>query len=136
VKIVLDTNVLVSALLSPAGAPGQVVGLALAGTVTILGDSRILAEYRDVLYRPKFSLEAAIVEPMLEFLEAEAEQVLAEPDDADFADEGDRAFYEVAVSGDAAFLVTGNKRHYSTDARVVSPKEFLQRYRRARGKDG
>jgi len=132
VKIVLDTNVLVSALLSPAGPPAQILGLALARKLSVLYDGRILLEYRDVLYRPKFSLLADVVDPILEFLEAEGEQVSAEPDPAQFLDEGDRAFFEVAVSGEAGFLVTGNKKHFPADARVVSPAEFLLRYRRPR----
>jgi putative PIN family toxin of toxin-antitoxin system len=136
VKVVLDTNVLVSALLSPAGPPAQIVGLALAGKVTVLCDNRILLEYRDVLCRPKFAFQATIVEPILEFLEAEGEQVVAEPDPAEFQDEEDRAFYELAVSGGAGYLVTGNTKHYPADRRVVSPATFLVRYRHGRRKRG
>jgi uncharacterized protein len=134
VKIVLDTNVLVSALLNPAGPPAQILGLALAGKRTVLHDGRILLEYRDVLCRPKFAFGTDIVEPILESLETEGELVSAEPEPGRFADEQDRAFFEVAVSGEASFLVTGNKKHYPADARVVTPAEFLLEYRGRRGR--
>jgi putative PIN family toxin of toxin-antitoxin system len=134
VKIVLDTNVLVSALLTPAGPPAQILDLALAGKLLVLHDGRILLEYRDVLYRPKFSFRTDVVEPILEYFETEGEQVSAEPDPAEFLDEADRAFFEVAVSGEAGFLITGNRKHYPTDDRVASPAEFLLQYRRRRRK--
>ena len=129
-KIVLDTNILVSALLSPTGAPSQIVSLVLAGKVSLLCDNRILLEYEEVLRRPKFAFPESVDDPILQFLEAEGEQVLAEPQPEEFGDEGDRAFYEVAVSGDATYLVTGNQRHYPTETWIVNPTEFLQRYRR------
>jgi putative PIN family toxin of toxin-antitoxin system len=132
VKVVLDTNALVSALLGPVGPPSQVLALALAGRVTVLYNNRILLEYRDVLSLPKFAFPTTILEPILEFLEAEGEQVLAEPHPAEFEDEEDRAFCEVAASGEAAYLVTGNPKHYPRNSRVVSPREFLQQYRKRR----
>lgn len=52
--MVLDTNVLIAALLSPFGAPAQILDLAIAGEVALLLDDRILAEYHEVARRPKF----------------------------------------------------------------------------------
>ena len=65
-KIVLDTNVIVSAVLSPHGPPAQVLGLALDGLITLCVDGRIEAEYREVLNRPKLGLAAGDVETLRE----------------------------------------------------------------------
>ena len=56
-RVVLDTNVVVSGLLQPKGKPAQVLALALGGAVLVAHDKRILAEYADVLARPKFNIE-------------------------------------------------------------------------------
>lgn len=69
-KIVLDTNVLVSGLLSPQGAPATVLRSVLAGSVSICVDERILSEYRIVLARSKFDFDVERVAVLLGFLEA------------------------------------------------------------------
>lgn len=52
-KAVLDTNVLVSGMINPAGAPGKLVDLIRAGALQIVVDDRILVEYTDVIRRPE-----------------------------------------------------------------------------------
>lgn len=130
-KIVLDTNVLVSGLLSPHGPPAQVLALVLNGSVTVQYDNRVLAEYREVLGRPKFGFPKEGIEPILEYLQTEGEFVTAEPTNRPFSDEGDRPFYEVAVTGRCEYLVTGNKAHFPKENFVKTPSEFLQIYRRS-----
>ena len=58
-RIVLDTNVLVSGLLSPHRPPGEIVRLVSGGLVSLCLDARIVAEYRDVLARPRFGFDQA-----------------------------------------------------------------------------
>ncbi len=136
-RIVLDTNVIVSGLLNPEGNPGRVVDLVLAGEVTLLADDRILAEYRSVLRRPKFGLDAADLSDFLSLVEAESERVIAVPLGITLPDEADRAFLEVAVAGGADSLVTGNARDFRPTpiARLLveSPTEFVRRWRDTRG---
>lgn len=124
-RIVLDTNVLISGVLNPHGVPGSVVNAILDQRVTVLVDDRILFEYRDVLQRPKFHLASIHVQPFLEFFEHEGEYVTAGPTAARIPDPGDLPFYEVAVAGGADYLVTGNKRHFAREPFIVSPKEFI-----------
>jgi putative PIN family toxin of toxin-antitoxin system len=136
-RIVLDTNVIVSGLLNPEGNPGRILDLALAGEITLLADDRILAEYRAVLRRPKFGFDSADVSGFLEFLESQSERVVAIPLRSKLPDESDRAFLEVALAGAAEALVTGNVRHYRV-ARVGrlpidSPAEFVRRWSRSPG---
>ena len=64
--IVVDTNVLVSGLLNPYGAPGQIVNLIAAGELSLAFDARILGEYRNVLLRPAFSFRLGHVHALLE----------------------------------------------------------------------
>jgi uncharacterized protein len=67
-NIVLDTNVLVSGLLSPFGPPGKIVRMVSSGEIRLLFDARILSEYRDVLQREKFRFDPKDVEVLLDFI--------------------------------------------------------------------
>ncbi|MGH9442554.1 MAG: putative toxin-antitoxin system toxin component, PIN family [Thermoanaerobaculia bacterium] len=133
-RVVLDTNVLVSGLLSPQGAPGRVVDLLLTGEITPLVDDRILSEYRDVLPRPKFDLPAAGISGMLEFLESECEIIPSAPVGIALPDPDDLPFLEVAISGHAESLITGNLRHFPAAIRrsltfpIQAPAEFLRNW--------
>jgi len=132
VKIVLDTNVLVSGLLSPYGAPGQIVQMIVAGRVSLCYDARILSEYREVLLRPEFSFAARDVESLLEQIRVSGEPEAATPLPATLPDPDDAPFLEVALAAKAEYLVTGNARHFPVGSRcgvrVVSPSEFLSSF--------
>jgi putative PIN family toxin of toxin-antitoxin system len=136
VKIVLDTNVLVSGLLSPFGPPGRIVQVAAAGDLSLCFDARILAEYREVLLRPAFSFPAHHVQALLEQIRAAGVAVTAAPLPRPLPDPDDDAFLEVAISAAAEFLVTGNPRHFPArqraGIRVASPAEFLDIIRAAK----
>lgn len=133
-KVVLDTNVLVSGFLNPYGPPGAIVGLAASGDLTLCYDARILAEYREVLLRPKFGLDAAAVDDFLAQIEAEGEPAAAAPLPQRLADRSDEAFLEVALSARAECLVTGNRAHFPArfclGMRVLSPAEFVDSFRK------
>ncbi|MCS6938653.1 MAG: putative toxin-antitoxin system toxin component, PIN family [Roseiflexaceae bacterium] len=77
--IVLDTNVLVSALLSPFGPPARILDMVLRGDLRVAYDDRVLAEYRAVLARPKFGFAANDVNVLLEYLEMSGERVVVTP---------------------------------------------------------
>jgi putative PIN family toxin of toxin-antitoxin system len=129
--VVLDTNVLVSGLLNPSGRPGRIVDLVLGGEIRLLVDDRILAEYRQVLRRPRFGFAAADIEAVMGFLETESERVLP-PALPELTDPKDQPFLEVAAGGGADSLITGNTRHFSPGRRpstvhVESPAQFLGR---------
>ena len=124
-RIVLDTNVIVSALLNPSGPPASVLNLALRRSVTLLIDNRILFEYSDVLHREKFSFPRHAVDGLLDFFKGCAQFITPSPTSVKLPDEDDRPFYEVAVSADADFLVTANKSHFPRKRTIVTPKQFL-----------
>ncbi|MFN2433569.1 MAG: putative toxin-antitoxin system toxin component, PIN family [Gemmatimonadota bacterium] len=130
-RIVLDTNVLVSALKSPHGAPAQLLRHALTGDPAIVIDERIFAEYREVAARQRFGFAPADVERVLSALRERAEHVTARPLRIVLPDSGDLPFLEVAVAARVSALVTGNPRHFSPVAGrhrvpVRSPREILE----------
>ena len=69
-----------------------------------------------------------MIDPLLDYIRNEAEYVAAEPSGKKFADEDDKMFYEVAKTGKAKCIVTGNKDHFPKDSIVKSPKEFIEMY--------
>jgi putative PIN family toxin of toxin-antitoxin system len=133
-QIVLDTNVLVSGLLNPDGAPGRVLDLILAGKLKILYDDRIIAEYSDVLARPQFGFSRDLTDAVMGYLRLSGFHVTALPMLEGLSpDPEDNPFAEVAITGSADVLVTGNQRHFSELAargiRVVSPDAMLTLFR-------
>jgi uncharacterized protein len=132
-RIVLDTNVLVSGLLNPYGAPGRIVNLAATGELSLYFDSRILGEFRAVLLRPEFSFAPDHVDALLEQIRCDGVSVAAGPLLHRLPDHDDEPFLEVAMAAAAEYLVTGNTRHYPArccgSIQVVSPRNFLEIYR-------
>ena len=129
-RVVLDTNVLVSAMLVQGSVPDQVARLAVARRFTWVVDGRIVAEYRDVLHRRSFGFSAVAVQDILVIVEEYAEWVVADPLPLSLPDESDRPFLEVAVAGGADVIVTGNVADFKIaegrlGVRVVTPRRFL-----------
>lgn len=128
-RVVLDTNVLVSGLLSPYGPPATVVDLVGSGALRVCFDGRILEEYSDVLARPRLGLESADVETVLARLTSNGIRVAPRPVDTVLPDPDDQPFLEVALAAEADYLVTGNQRHFPADLCrgivVVTPRDFV-----------
>ncbi len=133
-RIVLDTNVIVSGLLNPHGKPGTILQMVASGAVTICYDARIIIEYRDVLHRPKFPINKEEAEAVIEQIKAAGHLVVTSPLPQNLPDPDDEPFLEVALAGGAECLVTGNVKYYPKDCcqrmKVVSPGEFVELYRK------
>lgn len=133
-RIVLDTNVLVSGLLIPYGPPGEIVRMASSGAITLCLDARILAEYAEVLSRPKFGFKSDAVEALLDQFAHAGWTIASEPLQRPLPDTDDEPFLAVALSGTADALVTGNRAHFPAercgDVVVLTPTEFVKRYRK------
>jgi uncharacterized protein len=132
-RIVLDTNVLVSGLLNPDGKPGRIVDLILGGRLRLLYDDRILGEYLDVLARPQLAIDPSLAQVVVGNIHLAGEHVTALPLPEDtLPDPEDIPFAEIAISGEADGLVTGNAKHFSRlrdrGVTVLSPAEFLDRF--------
>lgn len=126
---VIDTNVLVSALLSRNGTsnPAIILNKIVSGDVIPIINQEILTEYRQVLYRPKFSiLTSQEIENVINIfnnhgINVERKQVVNEI----FPDPKDIVFYEVKMSVEDSYLVTGNIKHFPQKPFVVTPKEMV-----------
>ncbi len=125
IKVVIDTNVLVSALLTPSGNPARVLDHVLNGTIKLCYDSRIITEYQDVLFRPKFGFDKKAVKQLVEYLIFTGFSIVATPLSISFEDENDKKFFEVADSA-SAYLLTGNIKHFPQKPFVFSPLDFLK----------
>lgn len=134
-KIVLDTNVIVSGLIQPLGNPAKVLTLALAGAVQVCHEERILTEYADVLARPRFKFDLKRVREVLTKLaeDGQAVDTTSQPD-LELPDPDDEPFLAAALAAQADYLVTGNLADYPARSRrgcaVVSPAEFMEVWRR------
>lgn len=127
---VIDTNVLVSAMLKSASVPGQIVNKALMGDIIPLLSDEIIAEYRDVLHRQKFKFNPKVVKVFIEGIIDRGIFVDVGSVDEIFPDPKDIVFYEVAMEGrkenDETYLVTGNLKHFPVKSFIVTPKEMLE----------
>jgi uncharacterized protein len=136
VNIVLDTNVLVSGLLSPFGSPGDIVRMVSSGKLILSFDARILTEYTEVLQRPKFKFDKDKVIVLLDYIKNNGQTVSSSPLSNSLPHHDDEPFLEVALAGKAACLVTGNLGHFPVSLRkgikIFSPGEFPIFYKKTR----
>jgi putative PIN family toxin of toxin-antitoxin system len=132
-KIVLDTNVLVSGLLNPDGPPGQIVRMVANAAFVLCYDARITGEYRKVLLHPRFNFDANRVDMLIDVITAVGIPVAAEPLLVPLPDPGDTKFIEVAIAGSAEYLVTGNLKHFPKSRRsgveIITPADLIQKVR-------
>jgi uncharacterized protein len=124
IKAVVDTNILVSALLSPSGSPARILDLVLNEKIIMYYDSRIMAEYQEVLTRPKFGFDAKSISHVINFIIHAGISIIPVPIIDIFNDEDDKMFYEVAKTA-GAYLITGNTRHFPDDPIIITPQKFL-----------
>lgn len=125
---VIDTNVIVSAMLKWNSVPGSILELAIEGPITPVLNEKILEEYREVLLRPKFHFTDKIVSEVIEAIKRRAIFADEERIDIELPDPKDRVFYEVVMEqrkSSDAYLVTGNIKHFPVEPYVVTPKEMM-----------
>jgi putative PIN family toxin of toxin-antitoxin system len=129
VRVVLDTNILISACWKPGGWEAKAVGLALSGAVTACVSAQVWMEYEEVLLREKFVAMRPRAMQLLSELEARVvvyptgERVRASVDD------DDNRFLECAAAARAEYLITGNLRHYPAvweGTKIVNARGFLE----------
>jgi putative PIN family toxin of toxin-antitoxin system len=132
-RIVLDTNVLVSGLLTPFGSSGGILRMVFSGELLLCLDARILAEYKDVLHRPKFKFNRDHISLLLDFIKQYGQFISSSPLQNRLPDPDDEPFLEVAITGRVVSLVTGNRIHYPPSPfegiNIFSPSQFVQFYR-------
>jgi len=123
--VVIDTNILVSGLLSPYGNPAQVVNALKSGRIHIYYNTEILAEYRDVLSRSRLGLHPPDVKNLLETIAAAGSVIIPQVSLIVMPDKSDRIFYDTARES-GGLLVTGNTKHYPAEPFIVTPAQFVE----------
>ena len=125
---VIDTNVIVAAQLTKHddSSTRQVVKAVFNGIVTPVVTNAILAEYANVMSRPKFRIAPEAVSAVVGYFRRHGRFVAPSTYSAPLPDKKDRMFFEAALAlfDDDAKLVTGNTRHFPSAPFVVSPAEF------------
>jgi putative PIN family toxin of toxin-antitoxin system len=128
-RIVIDTNVLISAAIQPGGPPAQVLELVAARVVEMCVSEEVLAEYSEVFSRAKFAgLERRHVASLLAAVAEEAALVRPANRLAESPDESDNRFYECAAAAEADYIVTGNARHFREaygKTKIVTARQLL-----------
>ena len=125
---VIDTNVLVSAMLKWQSVPGSIIEFAINGVIVPVLNREIVDEYRTVLLRPKFGLTDDIVKAIIDSLENVGLYIDKEPITIDLPDPKDRIFYEIVMKEreeEDAYLVTGNIKHFPDKPFIITPRKML-----------
>lgn len=128
IRVVLDTNIIVSAYLNPLGQPFRILKLALAGLVRLYASEPILAEYQELLRRKSFPLNLRRAALLLKKIRSASSIVNPASRLNVTPDPDDNIFLECAEAAKAHFLVTGNTRHFPKQwkyTKCVSPTAFL-----------
>jgi uncharacterized protein len=128
-RLVLDTNIVVSAAIKPEGLQRSVVLLALAKPSHLYVSQPILTEYALVLGRPELKIRRTLQRQLMQLIENRARRVRTFPLPAITADPADNIFVECADAARADYIVTGNPRHfpkYWKSTKVVTSREFLE----------
>jgi len=135
-RVIIDTNVIVSGLLNPYGVPAEILRLLLTGELVPIFDSRIISEYQEVLNRPKFKFNAESVDILIKEIEMIGSLVLPIPLKSSLPDPDDDIFLEAAIADKADCIVTGNKSHFPkrlcSGIKVFSPSEFIRFYKQSK----
>ena len=125
---VIDTNVVVSAMLNPDSVPGTVLKCAFSGIIVPFINQEILDEYIEVISREQFGFDQKDIDFFLTNINERAIFVDRTPTSEIFVDKKDVVFYEIALTGrnkTNAYLITGNTKHFPKKPFVVTPREMI-----------
>jgi len=123
-KVVLDTNILVSAMLTINGIPARIIEMALAGELSVCYNSNILLEYNNVLYRPQFDFNAKKVQNIISTITELGVELMPTASNFPMTDESDRKFYDLHKAANA-ILITGNIKHFPKESTIIKPADFM-----------
>lgn len=127
-RLVLDTNILVSAALKPDGLQRTVLVLAVTKPARLYVTNAILAEYGEVIARPEFSIRRGLRQQLLQLVRSRAQLVKSARAIQVASDPDDDKFLECADAARADYLITGNQRHvpkYWKRTKVITSREFI-----------
>jgi len=123
-KVVIDTNVIVSAALSELGKPAKIVNLALDKVISPFYSQQIMNEYIKVLARPHFKISSEKRQYLIDGIEMVGSLYAPKVSNIPLPDKNDRVFYDLATEV-GAIIITGNTKHYPAEKFIMTPNEFL-----------
>ena len=129
IRVVIDTNILISALLQPENLPAAVLMLALSGEVQLCVSDAVFAEYDEVIRRPHLKRPSDVIEGTLQSIRKLGHWVKPGVKVEECSDPGDNVFLECAQAAEADYLVTGNKRHFPDrwkKTKVIGARELFE----------
>lgn len=128
VYAVIDTNIFVSSFITKnaTASTRRVINSLFAGKIKPLFNEKIISEYSEVLHRAKFHLSDRDIQKLLDFIQTNGIDSSRFPYDGEILDEDDRVFYEVALSEEDSFLVTGNLKHFPKTPKVVTAAQMME----------
>lgn len=127
-RLVLDTNIIVSAALKPSSLPRTVLLIALTRPARLYVSEPILAEYREVLARPELSIRKPLRQQFLDLLRNRAHLISSTRRIQATSDPHDNIFLECADAARADYLITGNPRHFPPfwkQSKIITPRQFI-----------
>lgn len=128
IRVVIDTNILVSALLRPESLPAAVWRFALTSRVRLCVSDGVFAEYDEVIRRPHLKRAPAVIDGALNSIRTLGHWVKPTVPVLECSDPDDNIFLECADAAEADYLVTGNQRHFPNrwkKTRVISARELI-----------
>jgi putative PIN family toxin of toxin-antitoxin system len=129
IQAVLDTNVIVSALLQPLGPSARILVLALSGAFQFCVSGAIYDEYEEVLRRPRLKLKEPIIVETLAAIRRQGRWIKTPPHVSVCPDPDDDIFIACAAVVKAHYIVTGNVKDFPSRWEatiVVTPRQFLE----------
>lgn len=134
-RLVIDTNIVISAFINPHGKPSQIMKMILGREAELCYNSTILSEYESVMHRPKFSgkIDSGNVRRFVDLLKSIGIPFNPLPYNASLhraekmPDESDRIFYDTA-RGSGSILISGNLKHFPKEPFIMSPADFLRQF--------
>lgn len=127
-RLVIDTNIVISAALKPDGLPRTVLLLAITRPARLYVSDAILAEYRDVLSRPELKIRKGLRQQLIQLIRSHSHSVTPSYVPQVTKDPDDNKFLECADAARADYLVTGNQRHFPAfwkKTKVITSREFI-----------
>ena len=127
-RLVIDTNIVISAALKPDGLQRTVFLLAITKPARLYVAEEILAEYRKVLMRPEFRIRKGLRQQFLQLISRHSHAIAPSRRLHVTSDPDDNKFLECADAARCDYLVTGNLRHFPAfwkKTKVISPRNFI-----------
>jgi putative PIN family toxin of toxin-antitoxin system len=128
IKVVLDTNILVSALINEKGKPRKILNLFYDKEILVYYSDDIIEEYKDVLSRKELGINPEKVGKVINAVRKIGLRVEPVKSIFEMPDDSDRIFYDTAKLT-SSWLITGNIKHYPAENFVITISDFCEKFR-------